>query len=151
MPDEDIEMFNYFQIWLYTKKTPLTDKAEKEINSDIVVDLYIFGEARNIPDLQNAAIDAFITQVLGSRQFPTGLIRYVYGNIAEKSPLRRLFVDICLCYCNTGDFGEEFNGNHSRRLLFGSALAHCEVAEGIRSKTQDFTADRSLYYVPSHN
>ena len=51
MPDEDIEMFNYFQIWLYTKEIPLTDKAGKEINSDAIVDLYYFGEARDIPDL----------------------------------------------------------------------------------------------------
>ena len=93
MPDEDIEMFNYFLIWLYTKEIPLTDKAGKEINNDVVVDLYIFGEARDILDLQNAAIDAFITKVLGSRQFQTD----VYGNTAEKSPLRRLFVDMCLC------------------------------------------------------
>ena len=78
MPDEDIEMFNYFQIWLYTKEIPLTDKAGKEINSDVIVDLYIFGEARDIPDLQNAAIDAFITKVLGSRQFPTGLLRCLW-------------------------------------------------------------------------
>ena len=75
----------------------------------------------------------------------------VYGNTAEKSPLRRLFVDMCLYQCNTGYFGEDFYENHSRRFLFDSALAHCEVAEGIRSKTQNFTADRSLYYLPSHN
>ncbi|KAL2050713.1 hypothetical protein ABVK25_008950 [Lepraria finkii] len=64
MPDEDIEMFKSFQIGLYTKEIPLADKAGKEINSDIFVDLHILEEARGIPDLQSAAIDAFITQLL---------------------------------------------------------------------------------------
>ena len=151
MPDEDIEMFKNFQIGLYTKEIQLADKAGKEINSDILVDLHILEEARGIPDLQNAAIDAFIAQLLGSRQFPTGLIRHVFGNTAEKSPLRRLFVDMCHCCCKTGYFDEEFYGNYSRRFLFDLAVAHCELAEGIGSKIQEFTADRSLYYVPSHN
>lgn len=45
MSGENVDTFTHFQIWLYSKKLPLTDKSGEELDEVDLVDLYIFGEA----------------------------------------------------------------------------------------------------------
>ena len=96
--DESVDTFTYFQIWLHSKELPLTDISGEELDDAEFVDQYIFGEARDIPDFQNAVMDALITKDATSTAVSTGAIRRIYEHISKTSPLRKLFLDFVLHY-----------------------------------------------------
>ena len=98
MPDEDVDTFTCFQIWLYSKELPLTDISGEELDEVDFVDLYIFGEARDIPEFQNAVMDALITKDATSTAVTTGAIRRIYEHTSKTSPLRKLILDFVLHY-----------------------------------------------------
>lgn len=93
MPDEDPQMFNRFQLWLYTGKPfDNTIQPGDSILGSHLVDLYIFAEARGIPSLQNAAIDTFIDRRYERNHILYRYLHKVYNNTSEDSPLRKLAV-----------------------------------------------------------
>ncbi|KAL2050746.1 hypothetical protein ABVK25_008984 [Lepraria finkii] len=91
MPGENVDTFTHFQIWLYSKELPLTDISGEELDEVDLVDLYIFGEARNIPEFINAAMDALITRTRRIQQRCGGIscgFRVFAGVAQELSPER---------------------------------------------------------------
>lgn len=79
--------------------------------------MYVFGDARSIPALQNAVIDALIDMSQQTNMVPIHQVTYIYENTVDKPPLRRLVVD-WIVYRDDDlstwkGFGKEFQGKCS--------------------------------------
>ena len=66
---------------------------QEDTDSKLSTGLYIFGELRGIPVLQNATIDLLIDKQATENIVPTTLLHRVYENLPDNSPLRKLLVD----------------------------------------------------------
>lgn len=93
LADETIPVIRMFNLWLYTQKIVGRDSSEDVIKCQDLIDLYIFAEKRVIPKLQDAAILALLKQMQTREKIPIAYVTRIWENTAEKSGLRRLFVD----------------------------------------------------------
>ena len=93
LPEENATMFKRFQLWVYTNKILAEGEDENAIEYQTLADLYIFGDIRGIPDLQNGAMDTIIDKKASEKTIPAYEFRFIYKNSVDGSPLRRLCVD----------------------------------------------------------
>ena len=93
LDDESAEIFGFFKRWLYSDHIADTPTAEIQIRSHKLVELYLFGERRIVPELQDLVIPIIHRQNRAKRcQFP--LIQQIYDNTMENSPLRNYYVQL---------------------------------------------------------
>ena len=90
--EEDPEIFELFQLWVYKGTFLLAGQEIQDLASTSLVDLYIFAEARDIPTLQNSVVNALIELEVTDGQIPTDVLSRVYANTRITSPLRKLIV-----------------------------------------------------------
>lgn len=95
LPDTEVEVFEAFQVWLYTRK--LTDnnvstKVYPEYH--LLVKLWLFGDKYQIPLLQNRTMDARIDKVDQDKETPVGVIHLAYENTTFNPPLRKAIATI---------------------------------------------------------
>lgn len=92
LPEDDVEIFRVFQIWLYTGQLLLTrDRSDHIWNLftwETLVDLYIFGECRLISGFLNPVMDLLIRKPEAPREIPVYLATYIYNNTYHGSWLR---------------------------------------------------------------
>lgn len=93
MPEDDVEVFRYFQYWAYTGVLDQKPLDLIEIPWHTLAGIYVFAEARCIPALQNVAMDLFISKHESSPRAPIEEYRYIYENTAELSPVRRFLAE----------------------------------------------------------
>ena len=91
--DETVPVIRMFNLWLYTQKIVGPDGSEDDIKCHDLIDLYIFAEKRVIPKLQDAAVLAVLRLMETRNRNPLPYVTQIWKNTAEKSGLRRLFVD----------------------------------------------------------
>ena len=112
--------------------------------------LYHFGQARQVPLLQNAVMDGFIMLQRVKRWTPLDQIRLVYDETLEHSPLRRLYVDKTINSARSDDptwFSEATYDLFCPRFLFDVSKAYCERVAGKGEEINDFWAIRGNYHV----
>ncbi len=83
MPDEDAEVFKYFQHWAYTDCIIAESETESDIEGKLLIQLYIFAEACCIPRLQNAMIDVLIDRMATLNAIPLQALDFIYANTAD--------------------------------------------------------------------
>ncbi|KAK3696601.1 hypothetical protein LTR37_017854 [Vermiconidia calcicola] len=95
MTTEDPETFKLFQYWLYNRQF-YSDKAHEVENTlwSTIIKLWIFGDAHEIPLLQNAALDLFREKIVQKWLVPTSEIRNIYNNTLPGSLLRKFMVEV---------------------------------------------------------
>ena len=94
LPDDDPVAFSHFQLWLYTGNILESHEHAKDIDWEVPVNIYLFGDVRGIPGLQNEAIDVYIDKYVAIKIIPVYQLRCVYKNTLDGSPLRKLMVDM---------------------------------------------------------
>ena len=95
--EDKVEVFGHFLPWLYSGNVRAEGNGSDGCNDDglfLMIDLYLFGEMRGIPELQNKAIDELIRENNSTERVPTGLLNRIYDGTPVGSPLRRLMVDV---------------------------------------------------------
>ena len=108
LPDEEVEVFELVNGWLYTQTIPDMLEAGVETLSCLLVELYIFGERTAMPKLQNDTIDAIIRTTTRQLLINTKVIPRAYEETPKSSPLRKLLVDIfALTFAEEGGGGWE--------------------------------------------
>lgn len=151
LPEDDPVMFSHFELWLYSGNILESHETVKDISWKVLTDLYFFREAREIPSLQNEAIDICICKNIASRVTPTLQIKRVYENTPENSPLRRLFVDWMTYQSDPTEsewFGDDREDRYPKQFLFDLVVSLYRKGVGATSKITDFKAVRSEYHVP---
>ncbi|KAB2575120.1 hypothetical protein DBV05_g6217 [Lasiodiplodia theobromae] len=97
LPVTDTDTFKIFVEWLYSRKL-LLDPRDSELARvcrlpDLAY-LYIFADNYDVPQLERDTMDAIISCVHKNYPLPDSeVIRYVYENLPEDSPLCKLFVN----------------------------------------------------------
>ena len=80
----------------------------------------MYYEARNIPLLQNDAIDALRNAVVNRWEAPIGEVAYIYENTATACLLRKFIID--LLSRSSSPKGEEFNPTILRNFFPADAV-----------------------------
>ncbi|KAH8728339.1 hypothetical protein GQ44DRAFT_609472 [Phaeosphaeriaceae sp. PMI808] len=110
--DEDCPViFRVFFHWLYSGNlyTKLAPSGEVPVTYKILIDVYVFGDARGIPELCNAVIDLLFQKFTNEWVFPVPKIIKVYENTSANAKLRIFFAALAAEVFNFKDIKEKMN------------------------------------------
>ncbi|KAI4925742.1 uncharacterized protein J4E92_006478 [Alternaria infectoria] len=98
LKDDNPEVFNAFFRWIHTGKLYFALDASGKIplSTELICEIYVFGDARGAPELCNAAIDLLIQQMHHEWSFPNHDLAYVYENTLQRSALRKVLLDFAV-------------------------------------------------------
>lgn len=150
LPEDDPVVFSHFELWLYTGNILESHESVEDIGWDILTKIYLFGDARGIPELQNEAIDLYIDKNHAIHEIATNQLNFIYENTLENSPLRKLLVDIMTFRTNLSHpqwFREQVKSDYPKQFLLDLVKSLYEKGAGTKSKVIDFRAVRSNYHV----
>ncbi|KAH0363124.1 hypothetical protein KCU65_g7599, partial [Aureobasidium melanogenum] len=105
--DVELEVFQNFHSWLYTRKL-LVDKIHSHNDESMswgqLFDLWIFGDRFQVPLLQNCVMDEIIGR---GDEISLKFIKVAYENTVAGSPLRRIMIEFLAYHTNLegGDYG----------------------------------------------
>lgn len=93
---EDPDIFKLFHYWIYTKRftSDTGTKDQTALSWQTLFNLWVFGDAHQIPLFQNTAADILVKKALEDHGVPTGYIPFVYENTLKTSKLRLLVMDL---------------------------------------------------------
>ena len=93
---EDPKIFKMFRHWIHTRCFFESTIAPSTLLSfRIIADLWIFGDAHEVPMLQSEVANVMLEKVRQSRNFPSIVdLTYICDNTIESSPLRRLLAGV---------------------------------------------------------
>ncbi|KEQ81747.1 hypothetical protein M438DRAFT_367628 [Aureobasidium pullulans EXF-150] len=100
LPDAQVDVFESFQVWLYSRSLLNTEDLQdqpdyqKYPSFSALARLWVFGDKYQIPLLQNCVIDSILEKQKQSNRFNTCIVRIAYQDTIQESPLRRLAIDI---------------------------------------------------------
>jgi hypothetical protein len=139
LPGEYQDAFEIFYNWLYTRTmyTP-TDKGEIPLGYRSIVESYVFGDAHQIPEFSNAALNTLVQKIDQEALFPVEELEYIYENTLPDSLLRKYLTDdVVACYL-FDDFGttDDFPKDFMRDIILASRKAEC--APGLGSSPHDW-------------
>ncbi|EGP82269.1 uncharacterized protein MYCGRDRAFT_97719 [Zymoseptoria tritici IPO323] len=142
LPTDDPDTFEAFVYWTHFRRMPVLEPRE---TLTMLSQLWVFGDARAVPLLQNEAIaELVLIASKHERSFPVDIVPYIYENTRLGSPLRRVIIDLV-----TGGFGRKvynFFGNWDKEALIdlGKANWKDRKERGIAGRELQ-TSD---YYLP---
>lgn len=143
LPEDDAKVFEHFQLWIYTGAFMEAQETKKEEKWDIIISLYLFAEARGIPELQNLAIDTYMYNVAALKQVPTRKFRQIYDNTMASSPLRRLTTRLTVQFVEPSWFLDASEKYWSREILL-------EVVKGLVEEKGKMGREEALAQFISH-
>ena len=76
--------------WLYTRS--ITDDDDEKANCQLIIDLWLFADRREIPLLMNEMLDALKDRIVTEKTIPTTLLGTTYERTMPGSALRRMIV-----------------------------------------------------------
>lgn len=98
LPEDDFQVFERFNIWLYTRR--LYDKEDRRNTrpgSHLLIKLYLFADCRGIEGLRNAVID-----LLDWKDGPSPEdLKLIYDSTPEGCKLRMYAIDTLTWACNS--------------------------------------------------
>ena len=150
LPEDDAEVFCYFQYWAYTGAIEHAPRHRLETPWRTVARLYVFAEARCIPGLQNGAMDVLICKHQAAARAPVHEYGYIYDNTAERSPVRRFLAEWA---AHRGELNKgwfEDRSIYPVDFTIDLALALYEKINGDRFfslSSSSFWEDRARYHV----
>ncbi|KAF2112048.1 hypothetical protein BDV96DRAFT_649411 [Lophiotrema nucula] len=95
LPEDYPDVFRVFFQWLMTGRLyfALTEEGEISLSFGLICETFVFGDARGIPELQDAAINLLCQRIAQVWSSPWDCLHYVYANTLPGSALRRILVD----------------------------------------------------------
>ncbi|EME85149.1 uncharacterized protein MYCFIDRAFT_83158 [Pseudocercospora fijiensis CIRAD86] len=90
--------------WAYSRKLEIA-LDDIDASCPLLLQLWVFGDAHEIPLLQNDVMTALHRIVSKDWAIPDVRdINYVYENTMRQSPLRRFLIDVYAATCNSDSF-----------------------------------------------
>jgi len=98
LKDDNPEVFQAFFSWIYTGKlySALDASGKVPLDTKLICEIYVFGDARGAPELCNAAINLVTQKMQHEWIFPTHDPAYVYENTLKGSALRKVLLDFAV-------------------------------------------------------
>jgi hypothetical protein len=106
---DDPKGFQAFFNWLYTGAlySTLNSNGSVPLRPVQICQIYVFGDARGIPELCNAAVNTLLQVSIQDWTFESPCLNYIYANTLPGSKLRKLMVDDAV---GTYDFANLLDG-----------------------------------------
>lgn len=98
LPTEDRIVFELFRQYIHTRRfyEPILDPSIL-LDYATITKLWVYGDAHDVPLLQNAVIDILIAKMKDTGALPNeDVLTYVWANTLESSCSRRALVGACL-------------------------------------------------------
>jgi len=150
LPDEDPEAFQASVSWMYTRRLfePTHTRPRKvPLTFETLLRAYVLGEARLIPGLKNAAIDALIEKIADEWTIFTTHISTVYDGTPEGSPLRKSATEMMLQTCEVVQIKGRILNDLPREYLYDLLLAYSKRdTPGTISKHNWQNIDRCQFH-----
>jgi hypothetical protein len=112
LSEDSPAIFHMFFHWIYTGEIYSTlTNGRIPISFKDILALYVFADARGIPELCNAAVDVFFQKFANEWVFPSPSLAYVYENTLAGSNLRAIVVHLAVCcfnFCNLKQTEQNF-------------------------------------------
>lgn len=86
-----VDVFEAINQFIYTRR--LSDKLDSDLEWEILVRAWLFGDKYLMPSLQNSVISALIQKNEKTNCVCTAHLELIYNNTLPGSPLRNLIVD----------------------------------------------------------
>ncbi|KAG9593358.1 hypothetical protein KCU77_g6473, partial [Aureobasidium melanogenum] len=102
LPDVKAEIFEVFQVWLYSHSLRDADNYKDSsrrpqlLPCRTLAHLWVFGDKYQIPLLQNDSIDALLAKLEEENQADVAVVHIAYQSTMQGSPLRRFAIDLCV-------------------------------------------------------
>ena len=144
-------VFARFVLWLYHGDILEADETAKDVDWRLMIDLFLFGQVRGIPELQNDIVDMTVKKELDDYIIPTQQLNYIYENTNEGSPLRRFFVDFMAHRAVLDDpklFPEELMTQFPKEFLRDLVVEQFKIRAKKKALIMNFYTVRSSYHVP---
>ncbi|KAF7193325.1 Kelch-like protein 10 [Pseudocercospora fuligena] len=101
IPSISPDIFKHFIHWAYSRQFEVPAKDGKGTDFEVLLKLWVFGDAHEIPMLQNMAITTLHRTILKQWQAPSGFgMQYVFENTMPQSQLRRFLIDVWAGTCD---------------------------------------------------
>lgn len=96
LSDDSPEIFQVFFHWLYSRKLyhELTTEGQIPLSFKTILDIYIFGDARIVPELSNAAMNLFAQKLIRESCYPVDCVIEAYQNTRSGSGMRKFLAHI---------------------------------------------------------
>ena len=136
LPTEDPAVFDLFQYWLYTKRflPDMTAEEPGELDWNVLCGLWVFGDAHEIPLLQNTVADKLVEKMINTDIVPINEITFIYDDTTEGSQLRALVIDLI------GKTGDSAHIVASKYMLYWSKESTFDLLKVVwKSKAQPLT------------
>lgn len=130
LAEESPCIFKYFKDWVYTRTLPLyLWKKISLVPAHDIVSLWIFADRRDIPLLQNGAINWLAKKIMTDAQVPTGLAPMIWEQTPTESMLRRFMVTVYSTCTEISAFEPESVSSWTAESL-------CEVVVAMMKSTE---------------
>ncbi|KEQ71847.1 hypothetical protein M436DRAFT_50601, partial [Aureobasidium namibiae CBS 147.97] len=100
--DERVNVFSIVNQFVYTRE--LSDKDNYELDWDVLIRAWIFGDKYLMPSLQNKVMTTLIEKHTRDNFLPTLQFKLIWNNTLPGSPLRKVMVDLVAYKCDLGPF-----------------------------------------------
>lgn len=114
-------MFKAFKDWLYTRRLP--EKDSRDSRYTLLCKLWVLGDRRDVPLLQNECIDKLLSAMCSRSSVATNQLPYIYSNTVAGSLLRRFIIDVFSKRFESTDFDSPCASDWSEESLRGLARA----------------------------
>jgi hypothetical protein len=102
LPDEREDLFDIFNQFIYSRV--IADEKGHELNWDVLVGLWLFGDKYIIPSLQNSAMDAIMKRACVRNTTPTSQVNNIWEHTTPSSPLRKYILERVIYKLRVDDF-----------------------------------------------
>lgn len=151
LENDEVKVFEVFFSWLYTHRFFEENGAPTNwaIGRMTLAKVWIFGDARGIPELQNAIIDEMITCIAKWERLNAQFVKEVYDNTVDGAPLRKFSVEYFLSNDDKGlltllgSEGPDYPSQFYREV----ALGLVGDRRRIKSQVQWGEIDKKDYHV----
>lgn len=102
MPSISPSVFKLFVHWVYSRQLEIAAETGSGEEGTQLARLWIFGDAHEIPTLQNEVITTMRRVMVKESVVPSGpMINHVYENTVPQSRLRQFLIDVYGALCNS--------------------------------------------------
>lgn len=109
LPEDNPDVFKVFFHWIMTGRLFTTINTEIPLTEHLICEIFVFGDARGIPELCNVAIDVFFAKSVQTLNFYMPTLGYIYENTLPGSALRRFVVNFAVMNLECKDLVLETN------------------------------------------
>jgi hypothetical protein len=105
LADERVDVFNVVNQFVYTRQ--LSDKLDSDLEWEMLVRAWLFGDKYLMPSLQNRAMSVLIEKGAITLFVPTSCLELIYNNTLPGSVLRKFMVDTAAYTCDTSELVDD--------------------------------------------